>query len=358
MSDDKKKEFTSTNLGLKYIAFEKYFMTEKGIVLTRAETEGKSQKVIKDLHEARLRKLDIYDYEYARSTGYLRKKKLDQVSPELKKESAPTIDVKVMSTKKFKFEFNPIVFITAATVLIGFAMLIVSISYTHAHIVKYTEPVIAWIFAIGLVSFNTISFESSLLFWKMSGGKPLSIFFGFLFVVVLAFTLSANADVIYARCRDNQNTNVKATSRTSAASSILTLTKEQTANKKQEVEDAKKALEDYSATEKPSNWRIAQLRNALDKKKAEYDTLINEQKANLNANPDVVVLTEQSSDTFYQFLAGRVGMNANDVETLLNMLSILFVDIVAPASFAVALFLGGRNYGRKEGRKEAGEEGR
>lgn len=348
MADEKLKEHTSENLGCRYLSFRDCFLTEDGVRITREEVDGKTQKFVRELYQKKKTNEAIFDYEYARTTGYIRKKKIDLPSPAITNPAVADFDEKIVPSSPF----DPIKFIIAATVLIGFAMLIVSISYTHEHIARYTSPIVAWIFAIGLCSFNSIAFESSLLFWKMPKGKVLSVFFMLLFFVVLSFTLSANADVIYSKCRANQNTSKAESSSVSSASLVQSLTEQQAKDKKAEIESAQKAIDEYKAGEKVSSWRVSVMQTALDKKKAEYNTLIEEQKKNLKDNPTITKASEISSDSFYDFLGSKVGMKSGDVETLLNMLSILFVDIVAPASFAVALFLGGKNYGRKEESKD------
>lgn len=355
MVDEYKKlrEYESKNLGVLYIAFDDCFLTDKGVKIDRDEIRGKTNKFVKELHDARAKTTDVYDYEYARTTGYIRRKKQETVSAALTTPAIPDLDEKLKNV--LRRQFDPVKFIQVITLLVGVSMLFVSVHYTHAHIAKYTDPFVAWVFALGLCTFSTIAFESSLLFWRRKGCRGLSVLFMVLFCIVVTFTITSNADVIYERCKSNRNDSETSLAKNEAESSVSSMIASKLDNKKREVADAEENLRSYKSGDKVSSWRVSVLQSTLDKKRAERDSILSEQIDYIKQHPEATVTKKLSNDTFYKFLGRHLHRNPANLETMLNMLSILFVDIVAPASFAVAIFLGGQN-AEREGKEDGSEK--
>ena len=75
MHNKEMREKVSNILGVRYVVVDRHFVTQSGVAFSFQEVEENTPENIKRIYKERLSSGDIYDYTYAKTTGFLRRKK-------------------------------------------------------------------------------------------------------------------------------------------------------------------------------------------------------------------------------------------------------------------------------------------
>jgi ABC-type multidrug transport system fused ATPase/permease subunit len=334
------KERMSESLGLMYLSTDDKFMTSTGVVMVKADLKGKSHEAVKDLYNKALKSGDLYDYEYAKTTGFFRKRRTEKA----KEDVAPVI-AEVKKEKKMIAVPRAIRVLIVALYIIGALTVTMSVMYTT----KFLLPTNGLAAAIGLsfamIVFSVVAFELVVIFWS-KGTRWVSVIFSILWSVVVTFSMFSTMAVNY----DEYNKMAKITkveySSTNSNRLLLSSIKERKELKQKDIARKSAAYDDYIKGEKVADWRKAQLMTAITKAEAELVPIINEEEKIAKETPDAIISSETSEIGFYEQVERLFGVSAELIRFIVFMLPAIFIDIIAPFSIAVAIYLGGKDYGK------------
>lgn len=339
------KEKVSKSLGVKYIyckgknGSEGKYITETGVVFTNDEITGTAEDDIRKIYEERLKFSTLYDYEYAKTTNFIRKKKNNSFEP-------PDEEKEMVFVEKEKktIHFSSV---DAILIIIGLAAsgaVVMSAHYTGLFLSARVGTFLGYFQSITMVLFATVAFEAGFLFIHKRGYW---ILIGVVFLVLWAFvasysmftTMSVNYDAFG---------NIKAESAAVVAednSDRLALEQldKSIADAEASYDARQKAVTDYMNRETYSMWAVTEYQKAADTAKEELKKLRDERTVITNRSPDAVKKEEIKKETFFDLLSRLFGWNADMVLFLINTLPAVFLDIVAPFGFAIVIFLKGEN---------------
>lgn len=338
------KDFISNNLGIKYVKTNKGYVTEQGQFFTLDEVEDKSKDEIEALNEYKKQNEPLYDYSYALTTGFVRKKRADYSFTEAEVEEVP-----VVRTKSIKR--------TEETIIIPFLFIlpllavILSGYFTYTHQSKYMNPFWAMLFSVVIVVFNTIALSLITMFFrrKEMSSKAIGFILSLFWLVTMLYSISNMLDVMYDKAVSKNKVLEVEAFEVNASSLVLSAKEDQIELKKNTIASKEKAIEakqvdiDYYDS---LEWttRAFQLRQEktaltaeLSKLNEELQKLIEEKSEIIIANPEASVLTQDKElNTFYTAVAGN---NANKLEVYITMLPAVFFDFIAPFLMAIGIYL-------------------
>lgn len=338
------KDFISNNLGIKYVKTNRGYVTEQGQFFTIDEVEDKSKEEIETLNEYKKQHEPLYDYSYALTTGFVRKKRTDYSFTEAEVEEIPAVRTNSIISTEHKI-IIPFLFI------IPLMAVIMSCYFTYLHQAKYMHPFWAVLFTAVIVFFNTIALSLITMFFRRKGRtqKGIAVLLSLFWLVTMLYSISNMLDVMYDKAISKNNVLEKEAFEVNAYSLVLKAKEEQIGikekevkSKEKEITDKQKDIEYYDALE----WttRAFQLRqektalnDALGKLNEELQTLIAEKSELIQTNPEASVIEEKKElDTFYTALAGDT---ASKLEVTIIMLPAVFFDFIAPFLMAIGIYL-------------------
>ena len=339
------KDFISNNLGVKYAKTNRGYVTEQGQFFSIDEVEDKSKEEIEALNEYKKQNEPLYDYAYALTTGFVRKKRAEYSS-----STADTIEeVPVVRTKSIKrTEENiilPFLFILPllAVILSGY--------FTYTHQVKYMNSFWALLFTVVIVVFNTIALSLITMFFRRKErvNKVIGFTLSLFWLVTMLYSISNMLDVMYDKAVSKNKVLEVEAFEVNASSLVLRAKEDQIELKKNTIASKEKAIEAKQVDIEhydSLDWttRAFQLRQEktaltaeLSRLNEELQTLIAEKSEIIIANPEASVITQEKElDTFYTAVAGN---NANKLEVYITMLPAVFFDFIAPFLMAIGIYL-------------------
>ncbi len=337
------KDLISNNLGVKYAKTNRGYVTEQGQFFSIDEVEDKSKEEIETLDEYKKQNEPLYDYAYALTTGFVRKKRTDY-------SSASTIEeVPIVRTKSIKrTEENiilPFLFILPllAVILSGY--------FTYTHQVKYMNSFWALLFTVVIVVFNAIALSLITMFFRRKeiSNKVIGFTLSLFWLVTMLYSISNMLDVMYDKAVSKNKVLEVEAFEVNASSLVLRAKEDQIELKKNTIASKEKAIEakqvdieHYDSLEWTTRaFQLRQEKTALtaelSKLNEELQTLIEEKSEIIIANPEASVRTQDKElDTFYTAVAGN---NANKLEVYITMLPAVFFDFIAPFLIAIGIYL-------------------
>ena len=193
------EEKISKHLGKPYIYLkdQKKFLCSNGVLFTLEEYKNGID--INTEYERRAKEDMLYDYNYAKSTGLLRKKRgyskmLVDSSPVEQTVENGTLE---KQNNKEKQGFS-VMFIV---ILLGFTSLIsgyISTLHTATYLYDYVDVFSAWLMSASVTAYNATAFEVSVIF-KSKRRFGLAFVFITLWAMVTLFSMATTVSVFYDR---------------------------------------------------------------------------------------------------------------------------------------------------------------
>ena len=359
---------------------KKYYLCSNGVLF--ADSEYMDYADLNAEYERRAKGDMLYDYQYARNTGLLRKKRgyakkqeiLSQAVEEAQKdvqkateearsnnESRNTerdgdnsIQRSISETElsrtseggredslgrrvdsrtnlkeenERKVNNRAVSFIIA---LLAFTSVIsgyISTLQTATYLYDYVDMISAWLMSASVTAYNVTAFEVAVLF-KQNKRYGLTFVFITLWVTVTFFSMATAVSVFYDRF--NFNETVIAEDNRNIDSNKLTLellrTKEKDireaiAFKKQDIEY--RQAHDYATTA---------VRNELVKLEADLQENLSEQQKLLSDTPEVTQEVIKKKEKLFAFLGRMLSVDSGVFEFIMSTLSAIFVNLIAPLS--------------------------
>ena len=338
------KDLISNNLGVKYAKTNRGYVTEQGQFFSIDEVVDKSKEEIETLNEYKKQNEPLYDYPYALTTGFVRKKRVDYSFTADAIEEVPVVRTKSIKRAEENI-ILPFLFIIPllAVILSGY--------FTYTHQSKYLTPFWAMLFSVVIVVFNTIALSLITMFFrrKEMTNKAIGCILSLFWLVTMLYSISNMLDVMYDKAVSKNKVLEVEAFEVNASSLVLQAKEDQIELKKNTIASKEKAIEakqvdidHYDSLEWTTRaFQLRQEKTALTaeliKLNEELQKLIDEKSEIIIANPEASVITQEKElDTFYTAVAGK---NANKLEVYITMLPAVFFDFIAPFLMAIGIYL-------------------
>ena len=378
-------EKISKHLGVKYIYLpeKKLFLCENGVPFTLEEY----RQGIDLPSEYKRRKYEgkLFDYNYAKSTGLLRKKRgyskmlsgsstveneafekiitenpsiTEQISdntersasgdslPSAEPESFEEVQERSSGDNeetrteldkqeeiKGKIENGNVSdgravgFIIA---LLAFTSLIsgyISTLHTATYLYDYVDMISAWLMSASVTAYNATAFEVSVIF-KSKKRYGLTFVFIMLWGMVTLFSMATTVSVFYDRFNFTETQIAEENKQADSNKLALELLQKKESDLRESIEFKKKDIEyrqerDYATTA---------VRTELNKLQEELQTNLTEQQSILETTPEITEETLKRKESLFAFLGRILHIEGGVLEFIMSTLSAIFVNIISPMS--------------------------
>ena len=356
-------EKISKHLGVKYIYLpeKKLFLCENGVPFTLEEY----RQGIDLPSEYKRRKYEgkLFDYNYAKSTGLLRKKRgygqpSEQISdntersasgdslPSAEPESFEEVQERSSGDNeetrteldkqeeiKGKIENGNVSdgravgFIIA---LLAFTSLIsgyISTLHTATYLYDYVDMISAWLMSASVTAYNATAFEVSVIF-KSKKRYGLTFVFIMLWGMVTLFSMATTVSVFYDRFNFTETQIAEENKQANSNKLALELLQKKESDLRESIEFKKKDIEyrqerDYATTA---------VRTELNKLQEELQTNLTEQQSILETTPEITEETLKRKESLFAFLGRILHIEGGVLEFIMSTLSAIFVNIISPIS--------------------------
>lgn len=344
------EEKISKHLGVPFVVVqhegEKKYLCCNGVLFNDNEYEGYPDLQLE--YKRREKEDKLYDYNYAKSTGLLRKKRGQFQSlkpihnnPEL--SASEEVGIKEIESlqkgseedlqgewiqldKKEKQGFS-VLFIVA---LLTFTSLIsgyISTLHTATYLFDYVDVVSAWLMSASVTVYNATAFEVAVIF-KTAKRYSLALLFITLWGMVTLFSMTTTVSVFYDMFNfsETQIAEENKTIDSGKLSLNLLQTKEKDlreaiAFKKQDIEYRQDR--DYATTA---------VRLELEALQKELQENLSEQQKILSETPEVTQEVTKRKESLFSFLGRLLHIEGGVFEFTMSTLSAIFVNLICPFS--------------------------
>ena len=337
-------------LHLDYVTIKGHFIMENGVAILAESVVDKKPSEIKAIYE-QASKGKLYDYQYALSSGFIRAKrdiaKEVQVRQEQLEEDAKRIaEIPV----KPKQEFSIILAIRLVMLFVGVGAMSMSIFYNQEALRDYLPPFFAVVLSITMIVFSTMAFEASVLFHNRHMNL-FSCMFAVLWLVVTIYSMFSIMSVNFTNYHAKEAVALAENKDVNSGRLQLASIASKKVIQNDQINSQKAKIEEYKTREKQNSWTLAQYESELKKLQAGLIALIDAELVIQKETPDSVLSTDLKRETFFEYFGKLLRVSPALLQFLLSTLPALFIDLIAPFSVAIAIFLG------KEG-EENGKEKR
>ena len=374
------EEKISKHLGKPYIYLpeKKLFLCENGVPFTLEEY----RQGIDLPSEYKRRKYEgkLFDYNYAKSTGLLRKKRgyskmlvssstvengaFEKVAaennsvPEQKKNAETVPKVSEDDTNGLQHEVPvhertggdcrgdtsevrhesegrgqgekqgfSVMFIVA---LLGFTSLIsgyISTLHTATYLYDYVDVFSAWLMSASVTAYNATAFEVSVIF-KSKRRFGLTFVFITLWAIVTLFSMATTVSVFYDRFNFTETQIAIENKQSDSNKLALALLQKKESDLRESIEFKKKDIEyrqerDYATTA---------VRAELNELQEELQKNLSEQQQLLQETPEVAEKVTKRKESLFAFLGRLMKIEGGVLEFIFSTMSAIFTNLIAPLS--------------------------
>jgi hypothetical protein len=374
-------ERTSEHLGIPYVYLkeQKKFLCQNGVLFTL--DEYKNGIDLNAEYERRLKEDMLYDYNYAKSTGLLRKKrgykKTEEVSEgnendtewhndagntgnhDLSQNDASkdfsgstesngyqTIENRsnqgsdtngwnssVIDGQREKQGFS-IYFVIALLAFTSVISMYISTLHTATYLYDYASLITAWLMSASVTAYNTTAFEVSVLF-HTSKRNFMAVIFMFLWVLVTLFSMATEVSVFYDRFNFQEVQIAQENKDIDSGKLALELLRTKEKDLREAIEFKKHDIEyrqehDYATTA---------VRKELNDLQENLQKNLSEQEELLKATPEVTQEVIKRRESLFAFLGRLLHLDGGVLEFIMSTLSAIFVNLIAPLSLSAVIEL-------------------
>ena len=368
-------EKISKHLGKPYIYLKdrKKFLCSIGVLFTLEEFKNGID--INAEYERRAKEDNLYDYQYAKNTGILRKKRgyakkqennesnqqeevvlqdggqqvSENIPDEPKAESGKIIqtdsntkvgrrdrdtnDRQEEAKGKSRSSFLIILILAFAS---GCSMY-ESTLHTATYLFDYVDMISAWLLSTAVTAYNSSAFEVSVMFHNMKRNFMAFIFM-LLWAMVTVFSMATTVSVFYDRFNFNE-TQIAQENKTIDSNKLgLELLRTKEKDLREAIEFKKKDIEyrqehDYATTA---------VRNELSQLEKDLQANLSEQQKLLEDTPEVVEEKIQRKESLFAFLGRMIGLEGGILEFIMSVMSAVFINLISPMSLSAVIELNKR----------------
>lgn len=371
-------EKISKHLGVKYIYLpeKKLFLCENGVPFTLEEY----RQGIDLPSEYKRRKYEgkLFDYNYAKSTGLLRKKrgyskmlvgsataeneafekitaenpsiteqkKNAETVPKVSEDSTNGLQHKVsvqkdtrearqeaegrngnsLNRQEEKQGFS-VMFIVA---LLGLTSLIsgyISTLHTATYLYDYVDVFSAWLMSASVTAYNATAFEVSVIF-KSKRRFGLAFVFITLWAMVTLFSMATTVSVFYDRFNFIETQIALENKQTDSNKLALELLQKKESDLRESIEFKKKDIE----YRQEKDYATTAVRTELNELQEELQKNLSEQQQLLQETPEVTEKAAKRKESLFAFLGRLMKIEGGVLEFIMSTLSAIFVNLISPLS--------------------------
>ena len=380
------EEKISKHLGKPYIYLkdQKKFLCSNGVLFTLEEYKNGID--INAEYERRAKEDMLYDYNYAKSTGLLRKKRgyskmlsgsstaengalekqnnegvykesfekiatESSIVPEQKKNDATAPKVSTnghkVSVRKDASEVRQetegrngnslnrqeekqgfsVMFIVT---LLGFTSLIsgyISTLHTATYLYDYVDVFSAWLMSASVTAYNATAFEVSVIF-KSKRRFGLAFVFITLWAMVTLFSMATTVSVFYDRFNFIETQIALENKQTDSNKLALELLQKKESDLRESIEFKKKDIE----YRQEKDYATTAVRTELNELQEELQKNLSEQQLLLQETPEVTEKVAKRKESLFAFLGRLMKIEGGVLEFIMSTLSAIFVNLISPLS--------------------------
>lgn len=311
------EEKTSKHLDTPYVYLpkQKKFLCSNGVIFTL--DEYKKGLDLNGEYERRSKEDNLYDYEFAKRTGNLRKKKTAKA---------------IQNSSKS---------VTMICVLLAFTSIIsmyISTLHTATYLVDYTGLISAWLMSASVTAYNSTAFEVSILFHK-ARRNLMSFTFMLLWVLVTLFSMATTVAVFYDAFNFQETQIAQENKSVDANKLALSVLQKKESALREDIEFKKKDIEYRQERE----WATTAVRNELTKLQEDLQKNLSEQENLLKETPEVTEEKLQKKESLFTFLGRLMHLEGGVLEFIMSTLSAIFINLIAPLSLTAVTELLDKN---------------
>ena len=332
-------------LKMNYIAGQKYIIFENGVVCTPAEfaaSEMLSPEEAGAWMQEMVGREDRFkfDYQYARTTGYLRR-----YQKKIKPAPAPAethASVEKLQKTKVHRKITPALIILFVMITTGILSAIMSDFHTTVVNVLFGRPVVVGLITgTVMVLFSATAFTAARWFWNEKGfARAFSILFAGLGIMVIAYSMMSTLIVNYDawnKTAAEEKIETASNSEELAAFDIkVQLKNEELTGLKNTEADLLKQAEYW----KDKSWKrydaiqeqITEVRSKITAVRTELSSLISER-------PQVASKAGEEKEDAFTFLSTFIKISPRTLRLFMQAVPAMFFDIIAPFALSCAIYL-------------------
>ena len=311
-------------------------------------------------YERRAKEDMLYDYQYAKSTGLLRKKrglaKVEHISNEAdkvienqeereletnirdRKEDEPTVsEVRLYEHEGLQNNRKNIFLIILILAFASVCSMYESTLHTATYLFDYVDMVSAWLLSTAVTAYNSSAFEVSVMFHTMKRNFMAFIFM-LLWAMVTLFSMATTVSVFYDRFNFNE-TQIAQENKTIDSNKLgLELLRTKEKDLREAIEFKKKDIEYRQERE----YATTAVRLELENLQKELQENLTEQQKLLEETPEVMEEKLQRKESLFAFLGRMIGLEGGILEFIMSTLSAIFINLIAPLSLTAVIELNKR----------------
>ena len=369
------EEKISKRLKVPYVELERngkiYYLCNNGVIF--ADKEYLEFADLNAEYERREKEDKLYDYNYAKSTGLLRKKRgytskdiykesTEETSPkvdssEKQEESTQVVqtpegvgermDTRIAQTKNnirgVSRDRKNIGRIRSFFLIIGIlafasgCSMYESTLHTATYLYDYVDLISAWLLSTAVTAYNSSAFEVSVMFHTMKRNFMAFIFM-LLWAMVTVFSMATTVSVFYDRFNFNETQIAQENKAIDSNKLGLELLRTKEKDLRESIEFKKKDIEyrqerDYATTA---------VRLELENLQKELQENLTEQQKLLEETPEVMEEKLQKKESLFSFLGRMIGLEGGILEFIMSVMSAVFINLIAPLSLTAVIELNKR----------------
>ena len=369
------EEKISRHLKIPYVEIEhkgkKYYLCNNGVIF--ADSEYMDYADLNAEYERRAKEDKLYDYNYAKSTGLLRKKRgyaskdiykesTEEISPKVdsleeQEESTQVVqtpekvgervDTRIEQTKNNVREVSgdrkDVRRIRSSFLIIGIlafasvCSMYESTLHTATYLYDYVDLISAWLLSTAVTAYNSSAFEVSVMFHTMKRNFMAFIFM-LLWAMVTVFSMATTVSVFYDRFNFNETQIAQENKAIDSNKLGLELLRTKEKDLREAIEFKKKDIEYRQERE----YATTAVRLELENLQKELQENLTQQQKLLEETPEVMEEKLQRKESLFAFLGRLIGLEGGILEFIMSVMSAVFINLISPMSLSAVIELNKR----------------
>lgn len=242
---------------------------------------------------------------------------------------------------------------------IGIGAVSLSIYYTGIWLCEFLPFVLAYLLSLIMVAFSVVAFEVIIILWN-NKQHSIVFLFSFLWFIVLLFSMTSTVAGQYNQRIKNEKTEIIQNVGIINKKNLYNIYEEEEKEilisidrKEKELKpfmsilEGFESIEDIDVNERSQYvyWenyeKIKRINNEIEKLRNDLKIIRENKKIFLENEDEAGVIKETVIEyaSFYVWLSGIFGVEARFIEFWLSVFPAIFIDIIAPLSIAISMFL-------------------
>ena len=209
--------------------------------------------------------------------------------------------------------------------------------HTATYLFDYVDMISAWLLSTAVTAYNSSAFEVSVMFHNMKRNFMAFIFM-LLWAMVTVFSMATTVSVFYDRFNFNE-TQIALENKTVDSNKLgLELLRTKEKDLREAIEFKKKDIEYRQERE----YATTAVRLELENLQKELQENLTEQQKLLKETPEVMEEKLQRKESLFAFLGRMIGLEGGILEFIMSTLSAIFINLIAPLSLTAVIELNKR----------------